>query len=109
MNNLPKFIASTTLKEPLDWNATLIGGDIAEAVSGLKEQPGDDILVCGSAALVQTLLRDDLVDELRVMLFPVVLGNGKRLFREGIGSTDLRLVDSRALGSGVVALTYGRV
>jgi dihydrofolate reductase len=108
MNSLPKFVASTTLKEPLSWNATLIGGDIAEAVSRLKKQPGGDILVCGSAALVHALLRQDLVDELRVMLFPVVLGSGKRLFREGIGSTDLQLVDSRALASGVVALTYAR-
>jgi dihydrofolate reductase len=73
MNSLPKFVASSTLKEPLDWNATLIGGDIAEVVSRLKKQPGGDILVCGSATLVHTLLRQDLVDELRVMLFPVVL------------------------------------
>ncbi len=106
MNSLPKFVASTTLQEPLEWNATLIQGDVAEAVSKLKQQPGQDILICGSADLVHTLMQHDLIDEFRLMLFPVILGSGKRLFREGIASTALRLVETKTFSSGVVVLSY---
>ncbi len=106
MNSLPKFVASTTLQEPLEWNATLIQGDVAEAVSKLKQQPGQDILICGSADLVYTLMPHDLIDEFRLMLFPVILGSGKRLFREGIASTALRLVETKTFSSGVVVLSY---
>ena len=106
MNSLPKFVASTTLQEPLEWNATLIQGDVAEAVSKLKQQPGQDILICGSADLVHTLMQYDLIDEFRLMLFPVILGSGKRLFRERIASTALRLVETKTFSSGVVVLSY---
>jgi dihydrofolate reductase len=106
MNSLPKFVASTTLKPPLEWNATLIEGDVAEAVTKLKEQFEKDILVSGSAELVHTLLPLGVIDEFRLLVFPVVLGSGKRLFREGIGTSTLRLVDSKTFGSGVIAASY---
>ena len=106
MNSLPKFVASTTLQEPLEWNATLIQGDVADEVSKLKQQPGQDILICGSADLVHTLMQHDLIDEFRLMLFPVILGSGKRLFRDGIDTTALRLVDTKTFSSGVVVLSY---
>lgn len=108
MNSLPKFVASTTLQEPLEWNATLIQGDVAEQVSKLKLEDGRDILVIGSADLVHTLLQHDLIDEFRLMVFPVVLGSGKRLFRDGIASTTLRLAETKTFGSGVVVLSYAR-
>src|SRR4051794_34992667 len=82
-NNMQKFVVSTTLEEAAWNNSTLIKGDVADAVSKLKEQPGGDILVNGSVQLVQTLMDLDLVDEYRLMVFPVVLGSGKRLFRDG--------------------------
>jgi dihydrofolate reductase len=108
MNSMPKFVVSTTLEEA-DWNnSTLIKGNVAEEVSKLKQQPGGDILVAGSAQLVQTLMQHDLVDELRLMVFPLVLGSGKRLFEDGSDRTDLRLVDSKALDSGILILTYQR-
>lgn len=107
MNGMPKFVASTTLDEA-DWsNSTVIKGDVAEEVTRLKQQPGGDILVAGSARLVHTLMRHDLVDEYRLMVFPVVLGSGKRLFPDAGGKTTLTLVESRPLGpDGVVLLTY---
>lgn len=105
MNGLPKYVASTTLKEAT-WNATIIEGDVTAAVAALKEQPGQDILVGGSADLVQTLMQHDLVDEYRFMMYPVVLGSGKRLFKEGKDMTTLRLVDTKTTSMGVVILTY---
>ncbi len=106
MNSIAKFVVSTTLDE-LEWsNSTLIRENVAEEVSKLKEQPGQDILVAGSAKLVDTLRQDDLVDEYRLMVHPVVLGSGKRLFRDGSDTTGLRLVDAKTFGSGVVVLTY---
>jgi dihydrofolate reductase len=107
MNGLPKYVVSTTL-DKVDWkNSTLIRGDVAEEVKKLKEQPGQDILVCGSAELVMTLMNDDLVDEYRLMVYPIVLGSGKRLFGDGIDAAKvLGLADSKAFGSGVVLLTY---
>ncbi len=107
MNGYPKYVVSTTLQEPLEWNnSTLIEGDVAEEVSRLKQQPGKDILIFGSGDLVNTLMRHDLIDEYRLMVFPVVLGSGKRLFRDGIDKIVLRLVDTETFGSGVVVLTY---
>jgi dihydrofolate reductase len=107
MNGYPKYVVSTTLQEPLDWNnSTLIKGDVAEEVSMLKEQPGKDILVFGSADLVNALMEHDLIDEFRLMIFPVVVGSGKRLFGDGTGTTDLELVDTKTFGAGVVVLTY---
>ncbi len=105
MNNLPKYVVSTTLNK-VEWNnSRLIKGNVAEEVSRLKQQPGQDILVGGSAKLVQTLMQHDLVDDYRLLVYPVVLGSGKRLFTNG-HKMPLELVDARPVGSGVVALTY---
>jgi dihydrofolate reductase len=106
MNSLPKFVASTTLQEPLAWNATLLKGDVAEAVAELKRSPGQNILVQGSSELARTLLRHGLVDEYRLRVHPVVVGSGKRLFNDGIPPTTLRLVDTQVTSTGVVGLTY---
>ena len=106
LNSLPKYVASTTLNEA-EWDGTtLIKSDVAEEVARLKEQPGKDILVVGSCGLAQTLMHHDLVDEYRLWLHPVVLGSGKRLFREGGPTTTLRLVDTKTTSSGLVILTY---
>lgn len=107
MNSLPKYVVSTTL-DKAEWNnSTVIRGDVTEEVRRLKQQPGQDILVYGSAELVMTLMNDDLVDEYRLMVFPIVLGGGKRLFGESIDATRvLSLAESRAFGSGVVLLAY---
>ena len=106
LNSLPKYVASTTLNEAKWDGTTLIKGDVAEEVARLKEQPGRDILVVGSSGLAQTLMHHDLIDEYQLWLHPIVLGNGKRLFREDSPTTALRLVDSRIAGSGLVILTY---
>jgi dihydrofolate reductase len=107
MNGYPKHVVSTTLTEPLEWNnAALIKGNVAEEVKRLKEQPGKDILVFGSGELVSTLMEHGLVAEYRLMVFPIVLGSGKRLFGNGLDSTVLRLVDTTAFDSGAVVLTY---
>jgi dihydrofolate reductase len=104
MNSLPKFVASRTLHD-LEWNATLIKGDVAEEVTSLKNLPGQHLLIYGSSVLVQYLMKHGLIDEYRLMVFPIVLGRGKRLFGEGINAT-LQLVESKALASGVVVQTY---
>jgi dihydrofolate reductase len=106
-NTMPKFVVSTTLEEP-EWNnSTVIKGNVAEEVSKLKQEPGGDIVVHGSAQLVRTLMEHDLVDEYRLMVFPVVLGSGKRLFGDTSDKATLRLVDAQPVGSdGVVILTY---
>lgn len=107
MNGYPKYVVSTTLEESLEWNnSTLIEGNVAEEVSRLKEQDGKDILVFGSAALVNTLVEHDLVDEYRLMVFPVVVGSGKRLFADGIDKKVLMLVETKTFGSGAIVLTY---
>jgi dihydrofolate reductase len=108
MNSVQKHVVSTTLEEPLAWqNSTLIkGGELAEGVSDLKRQPGKDIVVSGSGALVRSLLEDGLLDELRLAVHPIVVGSGKRLFEEGEGRTALELVDSKTFTTGVVYLTY---
>src|SRR5215207_4798509 len=109
MNGYPKHVVSTTLQEPLEWNnSTLIKGNVAEEVSKLKRQPGKDILVFGSGDLVNTLTRHDLIDEYRLMVFPVVVGSGKRLFGDGGDKTALTLADTKTFGSGIVVLTYQR-
>lgn len=106
-NSMPKYVVSTTLEEPLEWNnSTPIRENVADEVFKLKQEPGGDILVNGSAQLVQTLMEHDLVDEYRLMTFPIILGSGKRLFGETSDTTALRLVDTKTVGSGVVILTY---
>ena len=107
MNGYPKHVISTTLEEPLGWNnSTLIKGDVAEEVSELKQQPGRDILIFGSGTLVNNLMRLDLIDEYRLMVFPVVLGSGQRLFGDGVEETVLELVGNDSFETGVVVLTY---
>lgn len=106
MNNTPKLVASTTLKS-LDWqNSSLIEGDVAAAVSQLKQEDGKGIIVNGSATLVRSLLRDGLLDELQLFVHPIVLGTGDRLFVEGEDRAALTLADSQAYANGVVSLTY---
>ena len=107
MNGVRKYVVSTTLEGPLEWNnATLIGENVAEELSEIKRQPGKDIVISGSGALVRSLLDDGLIDELKLMVHPVVVGRGKRLFEEGEKRTALELVDSRTFATGVVYLTY---
>jgi dihydrofolate reductase len=106
MNAIPKLVASRTLAGPLEWNASLIGGDVAEEIAGLKREPGKDIEMYGSASLLQTLMKHGLVDEYRIWVHPVVIGAGKRLFIDNGHAARLRLAGSRTLGSGVVILTY---
>ena len=106
---MPKYIVSTTLgDDEADWNnSTVIRDDVAGQVLKLKKDVGGDILIAGSAQLVQTLAGHDLVDEYRLMVFPIVLGSGKRLFGNGIAKTRLRLADSASVGpDGVLVLTY---
>jgi dihydrofolate reductase len=106
LNSMPKYVASRTLDE-VEWNnSTLFQGDAAEAVAELKRQPGGTIQTQGSTDLAQTLMRHDLVDEYRLLVFPVVLGTGKRLFREGNVPAALRLVDTKATSNGVAIQTY---
>jgi dihydrofolate reductase len=105
-NSMPKYVVSSTLKDP-DWtNSTVLDGDLAEEVSKLRQDVGGEIVVHGSAQLVQALIEHGLVDELRLMVFPVVLGAGKRLFGETSDKRRLRLTDSKTVGDGVEILTY---
>jgi dihydrofolate reductase len=105
MNGLPKYVVSTTL-EKVEWNNShLIKQNVAEEVSKLKQLPGQDILVAGSATLVNTLIENDLVDEYHLLIYPVVLGLGKRLFKDGSKAT-LKLVEAKSFSSGVVAHIY---
>jgi dihydrofolate reductase len=107
LNNTPKYVVSTTLEEPLEWqNSTLIKDDVAEEIANLKQQPGKDIAIVGSGTLVRSLLRDRLLDELGLMVHPIVLGRGKRLFEDGIDEMALELVDSKTFSTGVLYLTY---
>ena len=107
LNNTPKFVVSTTLEEPLQWqNSTLIEGNVAEEIATLKQQPGKDIGIVGSGALVRSLLRDGLLDQLTLMVHPIVVGRGKRLFEKGGDRKALELVDSKTFGTGVLYLTY---
>jgi dihydrofolate reductase len=106
VNQIPKLVASTTLTGPLQWNATVINGDVAAEIARLKQEPGGDIEVYGSATLVQTLLRHNLIDEFRVAVHPIVLGTGTRLFPQGGVSATMQLTGTHTLDSGVVSLTY---
>jgi dihydrofolate reductase len=107
LNNRPKYVASTTLSDPLEWqNSTVLKGDVAQAVAGLKQEDGADVHVIGSTQLVQTLIEHDLVDEFRVMIDPVVLGGGKRIFREDGALRPLRLVDHEVTSTGAILATY---
>jgi dihydrofolate reductase len=106
MNGMPKYVVSTTL-ETADWNnSTVISRDVAGAVRELKAQSAGDILVAGSATLARTLLAEGLVDEYRLMVFPVILGTGKRLFGDTSDPSTMTLVESRQLASGTMILTY---
>ncbi len=107
LDNTQKYVASTTLQEPLPWqNSTLLEGDAAAAVARLKQRLDKDLVVLGSGALVQSLQRGDLVDEYILLIHPLVLGSGRRLFADGGTFTALRLVDSRTTTSGVLTATY---
>jgi dihydrofolate reductase len=107
MNGVRKYVVSTTLEEPLEWqNSTLIGENVAEEISRLKEQPGKDISISGSPTLVRSLLQEDLLDELRLMVHPIVVGSGKRLFEGGGDQKALELLDSKTFSTGVLYLTY---
>jgi dihydrofolate reductase len=107
LNTRPKYVASRTLTEPLEWqNSMVLQGDVAEAVAALKQQDGDDLLVMGSTELVQTLIEHDLVDEFQVMIDPVVVGGGKRIFRDDGALRPLRLVDSQVTTTGAIIVTY---
>ena len=109
MNSMPKYVVSSTLSAAeASWtNSTVIGDDVVGQIARLKEQLAGDVLVAGSAQLVRFLAEHDLVDEYRLMLFPVVLGSGKRLFADGTAHTVLRLVNTKPVGpDGVLILTY---
>ena len=107
LDNVHKYVASTTLAEPLPWkNSTLLAGDAADAVADLKQRPGDDLVVLGSGELIQSLRRRNLIDTYVLLIHPLVLGSGRRLFRDGGGTADLRLVDSVTTTTGVIIATY---
>ena len=107
LNNAQKYVASTTLKEPLPWsNSTLLQGDVTEAVSRLKEQPGKDIVILGSGELIQSLMRRNLIDEFTLLIHPLVLGSGRHLFTDGGAFAALRLTNSVTTTTGVVIATY---
>lgn len=106
INRMPKLVASTTLREPLEWNAKLIKGDIGEEIGKLKRREGGEILMYGSPTLMRTLAARDLVDQYQFWIHPIVLGRGKRLFADGFQKSSLDLSDVRTLKKGVVVLTY---
>lgn len=107
-NSMPKYVVSSTLEDPAWNNSTVLSGDLVEEVAELKQRVEGDIVVHGSAQLVQALVEHDLVDELRLMVFPVVLGKGKRLFGETSDKKRLRLASSKTVGDGVSILVYER-
>jgi dihydrofolate reductase len=107
LNTKPKYVASTTLAEPLAWqNSTLLHGDVAEAVAALKQEDGPDLHMIGSTELVQVLIEHGLVDEFRLMIDPVTLGGGKRIFRDDGSLRPLRLVNSEVTSTGAILATY---
>jgi dihydrofolate reductase len=108
LNTMRKYVASRTLSAPAWQNSTLLGDDVVEAVWALKDGPGGEIQVHGSGALVQTLLEHDLVDELHLLVFPVLIGSGKRLFADGTVPAGLRLLDTATSSTGVVVSRYAR-
>jgi dihydrofolate reductase len=106
LNTLPKYVASTTL-DTADWhNSSLLGGDVAPEVAKLKERPGRELQVHGSGQLAQTLIEHDLVDEYRLLYFPVHLGSGKKLFRDGARPAALRLLSATTTSTGVIIAAY---
>jgi dihydrofolate reductase len=105
MNGLPKHVASTTLKEVTWSNSKLIKGSVADEVAKLKQAPGQDIVVHGSRTLVQSLMQNGLVDQFHLLVFPIVLGSGMRLFDEGTRAT-LKLIESKTFDTGVIGLFY---
>jgi dihydrofolate reductase len=105
-NSMPKYVVSSTLTQPEWTNTTVLDGDPVEAVTNLRKEAGGDVVVHGSVQLAQTLIAHDLVDELRLMVFPVILGTGKRLFGDPGEKKKLRLADSKVVGDGVAILTY---
>lgn len=106
LNSTPKYVASTTLQDPEWQNTTVLRGDVAQAVGALKEQSGNNIAVLGSGDLLQTLIENDLVDEYFLTVSPIVLGSGKRLFRDSASARKLSLVDSKPTSTGSLMLTY---
>ena len=107
LDNTRKYVASTTLAKPLPWrNSELLAGDAADAVAGLKRQPGPGLTVLGSGELVQALRRRDLIDEYLLLIHPLVLGSGRRLFPDGGPAASLRLVDAKPTTTGVIIATY---
>lgn len=105
INAMPKYVASRTAKAPLTWNANLIEGDVVKAVTELKQQPGQDILQYGSGELTHTLMAAGLIDELRLLIFPVAVGRGGRIF-DSIAKTPMTVISTQTFRSGVVALHY---
>jgi dihydrofolate reductase len=106
INQMPKYVVSNTLEEAAWQNSTLVSGDVMGEVAGLKQQDGGDLLVSGSATLVRGLIREGLLDELRILVHPVLVGQGARLFEADSGQHPLELVDSQRLASGVINVTY---
>jgi dihydrofolate reductase len=107
LNNAPKYVSSRTLREPLPWpNSTLLKGEAGDAVTELKQQAPDDLFVMGSGELIETLMRRELIDEFLLVIHPLVLGTGRRMFADGVPPTDLRLVDSKTTAKGIVIAAY---
>jgi dihydrofolate reductase len=105
INGMPKYVASRTLTEPLQWNATLLKGDVAEEIKKLKQEPGKCLLQYGVGELTHTMLKHALVDEFRILVFPFAFGEGPRIF-EHMSVNTLKLLDTKTFSSGVVALHY---
>ena len=106
LNRMKKYVVSTTLSTAPWKESTIITGNVVEAITNLKQQPGKDIIIDGSASLVHSLMGTDLIDEYRFLVQPIVMGKGRRFFTDGIPQTKLRLVESKTLSYGVLALTY---
>jgi dihydrofolate reductase len=107
LNNLQKYVASTTLREPLPWiNSTLLTGNVPQAVTALKAQEGGDLIIMGSGELIQTLMKHNLIDRYLLLIHPLVLGSGRHLFSDGGASVALQLVSAKATPTGVVVATY---
>ncbi|MBV6450166.1 MAG: putative protein YyaP [Anaerolineales bacterium] len=106
MNSIPKYVVSTTLQEAAWNNSKIINNNVSEELSMLKQQAGQDILIFGSSALVDSLMQYDLIDEYRLMIFPIVVGSGKRLFQDVSEKKSLQLIESKTFSSGVVVLSY---
>jgi len=106
MNSLPKYVVSTTLEEATWNNTKLIKGNVAEEVSQLKQQRGQDILISGSGKLIHTLMQHNLIDEYRLMVHPIIVGGGQRLFESGSDMAVLKLIDAKTFSSGIVLLQY---